>query len=111
MNHATGNDLDGLSNYLAAERIAATILGRRPDLADRLHVDESRATARLNLDNGRAIIGGRVSNGGIHAWTVVTPDKPLDSSFGTSEYPGGSIAAWMVNEYDRLAQSIRPGRG
>lgn len=106
MNHATANDLDGPSNYLAAERIAAAILGRRPGLADRLHVDESRATVRLDLDNGRAIIGGRIRNGDLLAWSVVTPDMPLDASFGTGDYPGGSIATWMINEFDRLTPTL-----
>ena len=110
MSFPTADMMDAFNDYLDTSRIAEAIREQRPDLAEVLLVEDGRPMLRLTLDDGRAVVGAKISHNRRVAWTVATPDRPIDPTFATSEYPGGSIAAWMVNEYDRLSPS-RPGRG
>ena len=103
--------MDAFNDYLDISRIAETILEQRPDLAEVLLVEDGRPMLRLTLDDGTAVVGAKIQHNHRIAWTVATPDKPIDPNFGIGTYPGGSIAAWMINEFDRLSPSTRPGWG
>ncbi|MBD2759642.1 hypothetical protein IEE94_08970 [Yimella sp. cx-573] len=105
MSFPTSDMVDAFSNYLDAHGIANEVLKRRPELADVLHEDPGRPIIRLDLPGGGAVVCARVTESGVTAWTVGTPDKPLDPDFGTGKHPGDSMAGWMLDEYDRLASA------
>lgn len=98
--------MDAFNDYLDTSRIAEAIIEQRPDLAEVLLVEDGRPMLRLTLTDGTAVVGAKIQHNHRIAWTVATPDKPLDSSFGTSDYPGGSIVAWMIDEFDRLTPTL-----
>ena len=102
MSFPTSDMIDAFNNYLDTEQVASTILERRLDLESVLKVEDGRPMLRLTLPSGKAIVAARITHNHTTAWTVATPDKPVGAGFGTGSYPGGSIAAWMIDEYDRL---------
>lgn len=99
----TSTDRVAFESWLLATSVASAIRKRRPDLADRVVLDEDLPSpaVRMNLRGGRCVLLARASERGVTSWDIGTPDCHV----ARVAEPGGhqAIASLMIAAYLRYA--------
>lgn len=102
MSFPTADVVDGNMRMLQAWGIEAKIREQRPDLADRVIVDEARPLVRLVLPDARSVGCAPVRLGNVVNWTVMAPGSDFDTHMAHrfDIHTKVELADMMITAYD-----------